>query len=374
MFNAIIVDDEKPALDVLGLLLEKTGQICVVGAFMSAADALAEMQRLKLDVAFIDIEMSDMSGLELAEKIIDTGINIEIVFVTAYDKYAFEAFRVNAIDYILKPFSLDDITQAITRLKKVKPLPATSQMSVDKGRIYCFRSLSVFGAGCMDAVKWRTAKAEELFAFMLHNLNSYVPKWKITQALWPEYEEEKQLSVNLHTTIYKIKKKLLEENIKFVFTFQNGKYKMELFDIFIDTNAFMVITNGEIKVTEASLDKYKTAFDLFRGTYLGENEYHWSQSEAEKYSDRYRRLVFALVHYYTGQADNLVAEKILRDSLQIIPLDDDLNEMLLRLFYAKKDKSALVVHYNKIKALYQDELGIEPSSNMQELFIKGSKF
>ena len=60
MFNAIIVDDEKPALDVLRLLLEKTGQICVVGAFMSAADALVEMQSLKPDVAFLDIEMSDM--------------------------------------------------------------------------------------------------------------------------------------------------------------------------------------------------------------------------------------------------------------------------------------------------------------------------
>jgi len=70
----------------------------------------------------------------------------------------------------------------------------------------------------------------------------------------------------------------------------------------------------------------------------------------------------------------LTAEQILRDSLQILPLDDDLNEMLLRLFYAKKDKCALILHYNKIKALYQDELGIEPSSNMQELFIKGSKF
>jgi two-component SAPR family response regulator len=73
------------------------------------------------------------------------------------------------------------------------------------------------------------------------------------------------------------------------------------------------------------------------------------------------------------QADNLAAEQTLRDSLQILPLDDDLNEMLLRLFYAKKDKPALIVHYKKIKVLYQDELGIEPSSNMQELFNKGSK-
>ena len=213
MFNAIIVDDEKPALDVLRLLLEKTGQICVVGAFMSAANALAEMQSLKPDVAFLDIEMSDMSGLELAEKIIDIGIDIEVVFVTAYDKYALEAFRVNAIDYILKPFSSDDIVQAITRLKKVKPLPVVSQMPADKGRIYCFGRLSVYGVGCRDAVKWRTSKTEELFAFMLQNLDSQVAKWRITEVLWPEYETEKQLYTHLYTTIYKVKKTLLAANI-----------------------------------------------------------------------------------------------------------------------------------------------------------------
>jgi len=352
MYRAIVVDNERPALDVLSLLLEKSGQIRIVGSFTHASDALSEIQTLKPDVAFLDIEMPEISGLELAGKIIEAEGHIEIVFVTAYDKYALEAFRVNAIDYILKPFSSNDITKVITRLNRIKPFPKACQMSTGQAQICCFGRLSVCCAGCTDAIKWRTAKAEELFAFMLQNLNREVPKWEIMRALWPEYEEEKSLSVNLHTTIYKVKKKLLEKNIKFVFTFKNGKYKMELPDIFIDTNAFMAITNGRIKVTEVSLDKYKTAFDLFRGIYLGENKYHWSQSEAEKYSVRYRRLVFALVHYYTDKADNLAIEQILRKSLQIIPLDDDLNEMLLRFFYAKKDKSALIIHYNKIKVLY----------------------
>jgi two-component SAPR family response regulator len=70
----------------------------------------------------------------------------------------------------------------------------------------------------------------------------------------------------------------------------------------------------------------------------------------------------------------LAAEQILRDSLQIIPLDDDLNEMLLQLFYAKKDKAALIRHYNRIKTLFQAEFGVEPSFSMKELLNKGSKF
>lgn len=374
MYRAILVDDERPALDVLSLLLEKSGQICVVGSFTHASDVLSVIHRLKPDVAFLDIEMPGICGLELAGKITEAEGGIEIVFVTAFEKYALEAFKANAIDYILKPFSSEDITKVITRLNKIKPLQNERRMPMVQAQICCFGRFSVFCSGCMETIKWRTAKGEELFAFMLQNLNDDVPKWRITQALWPEYEEEKRLNAYLYTTIYQVKKKLLEENIKFTFTFQNGKYKMELPDISLDTNSFMAITNGEINVTEASIDNYKTAFSFFRGTYLGENEYHWSQSEAEKYSVRYRRLVFALFQYYTEQADNLAAEQILLDALKIIPLDNDLNEMLLRFFYAKKDKSALVVHYNKIKTLYQEELGIEPSSDMQDLFDKGLEF
>lgn len=148
---------------------------------------------------------------------------------------------------------------------------------------------------------------------------------------------------------------------------------MELPEAVIDTNEFMGITNGEICITEMSLDKYKIAFSLFRGAYLGENGYHWSQSEAEKYSVRYRSLVLALVSYYIQREDDTTAEQILHDALQINPLDDDLNERLLQLFYTKKNKAALAAQYNKIRVIYQDTLGIEPNFSMRELANKASK-
>lgn len=145
MINAVIVDDETPALDILKLMLEKCGQVSVVGAFISAKTALVEIRNLNPDVVFLDIEMSEMSGLMLAEKIIDLGVDAQVIFVTAYNKYALEAFRVNAIDYILKPFSSDDIAHAITRLQKLKSLPAKppSKIPADHGRIYCFGITSI---------------------------------------------------------------------------------------------------------------------------------------------------------------------------------------------------------------------------------------
>lgn len=370
MFNAIIIDDEKPALDVLKLLLEKTGQICVAGSFLSAIDALFEMQTIRPDVAFLDIEMPEISGLELAEKIIDLGLDIEIVFVTAYDKYALEAFRVNAIDYILKPFSIEDITQTLTRLRKVKPLAAVSQIPADTGRIYCFGRLLVYGAGNREAVKWRTSKAEELFAFMLQNLNIEVAKWKITQVLWPECEAEKQLNTNLYTTVYKVKKTLLSANIKFSFTFINGRYKLELPDVYMDVSEFKAITDTEIVSPASSVGRYKKALSLYSGNYLEENGYLWSQGKAEEYSIRYRSLVSELVKYYEARAEYVNAEKILQIALTNVPLDDNLNEMLLKLFFIKNDKAALVMHYSKIKELYKSELGIAPNAAMQDLLNK----
>jgi two-component SAPR family response regulator len=372
MLNAIIIDDEKPAIEVLKLLLEKTGQICVVGSFMSAVQALSEVQNLKPDVAFLDIEMPEMSGLELAEKIIEAGNDIEIVFVTAYDKYALEAFRVNAIDYILKPISSDNILQTITRLKKIRPSLASPQIPTDKGRIYSFGRLAVYGAGCKQAVKWRTSKAEELFAFMLQNLNNEVSKWKIMQVLWPECETEK-LNVNLHTTVYQVKKTLLSANIEFDFTFVNGRYKLELPDVYIDAVEFEAITNAKITLSAASIERYKKALSLYKGNYLEENVYLWSQSKVEEYSRRYRRLVSDFAKYYEARTDYVNAEKILQEALTKVPLDDDLNGMLLKLFFVKKDKASLVMHYNKIKELYRVELDIAPNAAMQDLYNRTLK-
>lgn len=373
MIDAIIIDDEKPAIDVLKLLLEKTGQICVVGSFMNATDALSNLKSLKPDVAFLDIEMPEMSGLELAEKIIEEGVNIDIIFVTAYDKFALEAFRVNAIDYILKPLSDDDILRVITKLKKTRYLQTPLQTVSDKGRIYCFGRFQVYGAGCENSIRWRTSKAEELFAFFVTNLNTEVSKWVVTDALWPECGPEK-LAVNLHTTIYQVKKSLLAANIKFEFSYISGKYKLELPEIYIDVAEFEIGTNVDHFLTEESIEKQKKALSLYKGSYLAEKGYSWSQNAANLYLIQYRSLVSKLTKYYLSRTDYISAEIILQEALYNEPLNDDFNVMMLELFFKKNNKASLIKHYNKIKELYSAELGITPNAAMQDLFYRTLKY
>jgi len=368
MLKAIIVDNERPSVDILKILLEKTGQVNVIETFLSAVDALPALKFLSPDVAFLDIEMPEINGLELAEKILAMNGDVEIIFVTAYDQYALGAFRVNALDYLLKPLSLKDVEQTVARLIKRKGIsPASPNKLLSSGRIYCFGKLSVYGAACDQVVKWRTSKSEELFAYMLQNLEKEVPKWKICEALWPECNTEK-IDIHLHTTIYKMKKVLNSANIKFDFKFINGCYWMSLCDIYIDVSEFDSIADSDNVITENTVEKYEKAFSLYKSDYMEENGYLWSLSVREEYFKKYCKLATSLVNYYIKRNDYSAAERILRSILAKSPLDESSHEMLLKLYFIKKDRVAFVTHYNVVKELFKAELGIAPSNSMQALY------
>jgi two-component SAPR family response regulator len=101
------------------MFLEKTGEIYIIASFQSATKVLNEIKKLKPDVVFLDIEMPEMTGIELASNIVLINCDIEIVFVTAYNQYALEAFKVNAVDYLLKPILQKDINKTVKRLMKI---------------------------------------------------------------------------------------------------------------------------------------------------------------------------------------------------------------------------------------------------------------
>ncbi len=101
--TAVLVDDEALARDELGFLLGQVGGVQVVGQAENGIEAVGTISRLKPDVVFLDVQMPGLTGFEVARRLIDDETPSHIVFVTAYDQHAIEAFEVNAIDYLLKP-------------------------------------------------------------------------------------------------------------------------------------------------------------------------------------------------------------------------------------------------------------------------------
>lgn len=117
MLKAIIVDDEILAINLLETLLHESGNIQIVGKFLNPIEALEEILFLQPDILFLDIDMADMNGIELAGILDHTKHQVDIVFVTAYEHYALEAFNVQATDYILKPLDKSRLFKTIERIQ-----------------------------------------------------------------------------------------------------------------------------------------------------------------------------------------------------------------------------------------------------------------
>lgn len=114
--KVLIVDDERPAREELKFLLSKYDFIKICGEAENSRTALKQASEVEFDIAFLDIQINDMNGFILAEGLLATNPNLQIVFATAYDQYAVKAFELNAVDYILKPFSRERISKTMDRL------------------------------------------------------------------------------------------------------------------------------------------------------------------------------------------------------------------------------------------------------------------
>lgn len=121
--KAILVDDSAQALRLLRLMLQElTPEVEVIASAQNVDEGLLAIEKYKPDAVFLDIEMPQKSGLQLAEELMTNKTDCEIVFTTAYNEYAIQAFRLSAIDYLLKPIDEMQLIQAVEKIKDNRQL------------------------------------------------------------------------------------------------------------------------------------------------------------------------------------------------------------------------------------------------------------
>lgn len=118
--TVLIADDERLAREELVYLLSREAGVELVGQACSGREALEQARRLRPDALFLDVEMPEGSGLQAARRLREEGSAPMIVFTTAYDRYAVEAFGVEAVDYLLKPYEEERLREALARLRQRK--------------------------------------------------------------------------------------------------------------------------------------------------------------------------------------------------------------------------------------------------------------
>ena len=179
---AIAVDDEILMLGALVAAIRASDDISEVSQFSGCDEALDYVKENPVDVAFLDINMRGMGGLDLAEKIVGFCPECKIVFCNGYEEYAIPAFKLHASGYLLKPVSAQDVQAEIDNIKGIRQ--GQKPLSVK-----CFGTFEVYARG--EKLTFKRSKTKELFAFLVDRNGAGVTVAEIGGAIWDNDKEQK---------------------------------------------------------------------------------------------------------------------------------------------------------------------------------------
>lgn len=366
--KAILIDDEKPALQHLERLLAKDGRLQITGKYTSARLGLQHLQQEKADIVFLDIGMPEMNGLEAAEHIMGVDRSIRVVYITAYSDYAIEAFELNAVDYLLKPVTAQRLSKTLERLVSREEQADNAPAAPAAGAHPCilsFKRLEFMDRGEPGRkTQWRTSKAQEVFALMLHYRGQWILKDRIVDLVWPDFKPEKAVT-NLHTSVYHIRKLLKAWGMDVAVEFAQERYRLVIGEVALDVEQFMRGWRSEAVENEQEWESREAVLALYRGDYLGEHHYDWAEMQRKELQTRYLQMALRSAEYELGSRRPRQALARLTRLQEADPYSEDICRLILRSYADLGDFPGFRKHYDNYKALLQNELGIHPGSIME---------
>ena len=251
--KVILVDDEPLSLELFRIECGSMPGFEVAGLFDRAADALAYAESNPVDFALLDIDMPEMSGIELARRLRAVRPGMVIIFVTAHPEYAADAIHAKADFVVFKPYEREDILDALERARLLNGRQSK------RIRFRTFGHFDMFVDG--NLVRFKSAKAKELLALCVSRLGGEVTIHELVDVLWTGTGDQ---GLGYRTTI-----KALTDTLK-----ENGAEKIlkrRRSVLALDTNEF-----------DCDLSDFKAGKAEARNAYHGEflQQYAWAQSMA----------------------------------------------------------------------------------------------
>lgn len=357
--KAILIDDEKYALWELEHLLKPHTEIEIAGMFTNPFEALDEIGKLNPQVVFLDINMPQLKGTDVASKILDKSPGTQIVFVTAYNQYAIEAFELHALDYLLKPVSEERMAKSVERILLKIRIPFGYP---DKR--FEIKCLGPFRMGWADEppIKWRTKKTMELAAYLLQNRGNEISRDCIIEELWPDTDMESAIN-QVYSGIYYIRKTIENHGVKKCMLNLTGRYTMTVGScVEIDS---VKLEKAVSNIDDTAISELETCYG---GEYFKGEDWLWAYPERERIKVLYIGAVLKLSrkHIETGRYDK--CEAALLNVFNHDPYNEETTLLILQLYNMKNEKTKAVQHFKAYKKILQEDLGIEPQGNIIKLY------
>jgi two-component system, LytTR family, response regulator len=360
VIKVIILDDEQPSVDKLDKLLTESGMVEIKGKFIEPLAALDFLQNNKIDAAFLDIEMPDLDGIEFSNRLIDLQERVAVVFVTAYNQYAVEAFRLNALDFLMKPVTAERLRASLDRIVEEKEI----RMHPAEVQIRCFGKFSVTTAN--GEVKFRTEKAEELLALLIDRKGNFVARNEIIDDLWEEYDADRAL-IHFNTTLHYIKKALLQQGVAIPIEHQRGSYRFDLSRLACDYCRFQALAARTESVNPINISEYEEVAGLYSGDYLAGKEFAWAERNRQLLKDQFIHLLLEIAGYHKTAGNHQIAVKWLKQGLIHEPLHREINYRLIEALLFSNNRISADRYFDIYKNALRRKLGQGPDDGFKKL-------
>ena len=260
--NVIAVDDEKLALDSLVRVLGKVFDNSNILGFQRSQEALEKSKNLiedgeQLDYAFLDVEIREMNGIELAKRLKEICPSVRILFVSAYNQYACEAFQLHAKGYILKPATEELIVEALDSMEiewrsknKKKDLDISKSVFV-----HTFGNFDVYAQN--EPVSFERSKSKELFAYLVDRRGAGSSTAEIAAILWEDLDDKKKVKSATQTVIHSMIQSLKDVNIGDVIVKKWNYLAVDVTKIECDYYKFL---EGDIVAVNSYMGEYMTNY------------------------------------------------------------------------------------------------------------------
>ncbi|MBE5844564.1 MAG: response regulator [Butyrivibrio sp.] len=261
--KAICVDDEEMILDLTVSFLEESDFFDEVRGFSTGSDAVDYLNKNEVALALLDVDMPEMNGMTLAQKIRKINPQIAIIFLTGYSQYAVEAFSIHADGYLLKPVIKEKLIEEINYILSSRN---TAPDHLVTARTFGNFDIYVNGKN----VVFKRSKSKELLAYLIDNRGSSVTRAEAFAALWEDGLYDRAMQKQMDVIVRSLKETLKEYGISEIMEMKSGA--MRVCPELIDCDMYRYLEGDESAIKE------------FRGVYM--NSYYWaSLTEASLLGD-----------------------------------------------------------------------------------------
>lgn len=354
MIRVAIIDDELPALKMAESVIRELDGVSIAGMFSDQDELLERIPMIEADLLLLDIKMPGMHGLELAEHILELRSDLFIVFVTAYDSYAVDAFETDALDYIMKPITAERMKKTLDRYIKRRELKKEGQLS-PQIKVFAFGRFSIENENG-DKLRFRTAKTEELMAFLLHHKGRALTKERIMEELWYDRELYKAQAM-LYTTLYQLRKDL--ENFGLVDIIRSnrkdgGSCHVAWNPDFWDYLEFVEILDRQRENSLTDRDKkYFTL--LYRTGYYEENGWRWALEKQAELEFEFEKHMELFIGEELKAESYETALLYLKRLAELLPYNESIHIRIIAIHLLLNHREVAFTYYRKTQAAFAEE-------------------